>query len=244
MYSSARYLPSGDKGIVIEFGNAISSEINKKVRAMFLAVESSPIPGLISFVPTYRSLLIEYDPLKISYAEVKKELIVIENTLSDFKLPPPNVFEVPVFYGEEMGPDMAYVCTHSGLAEEEVIKIHADKLYLIYMLGFTPGFSYLGGMDERLESPRLDVPRQKIEKGSVGIAGMQTGIYSVDSPGGWRLIGKTPIEIYNSLRNPPIIQKSGDYIKFMPISIKEYEAIEEAVKKGNYEYRYYPLEEK
>lgn len=244
MYSSAKYLPSGDKGIVIEFGNEICPAINQKVRAMFFAVESRNIEGVISFVPTYRSLLIEYDSLKISYEAIKKELEAIENTLSDFKLPPPNVLEVPVLYGGEKGPDMEYVSSHSGLTEDEVIKIHSSKLYLIYMLGFTPGFSYLGGMDERLESPRLEVPRQKIEKGSVGIAGMQTGIYSVDSPGGWRLIGKTPIEIYNHLRKPPIIQRSGDYIKFVPICLKEYEEIDEAVKKGNYEYRYYPLEEK
>ena len=242
MYEKAHYLIAGDSSIVVEFGNEISEEISAKVRGMYLAIEQKKFPFIKAMNPTYRSLLVQYDPLQCSYEEILETLQGLEDNLKNMDLPSPNILEIPTLYGGELGPDLGSVCEHSGLTEEEVIKIHSGRDYLVYMLGFTPGFSYLGGMDEKIATPRLKTPRTKIPGGSVGIAGSQTGIYSIDSPGGWQLIGKTPILLYDPQRKPPILHHAGDYIRFVPIDQKEYQSIEEAVKNGTYEYHYFPKE--
>ena len=132
---------------------------------------------------------------------------------------------IPVCYDGEFAPDMEDVCAHTGLQREQVIRLHTSRDYLIYMLGFLPGFPYLGGMDERIEAPRLETPRTLIPAGAVGIGGKQTGIYPLASPGGWRLIGRTPIKVYDPDREEPILYKSGDYIRFYPITEEEYKDI-------------------
>ena len=151
------------------------------------------------------------------------------------------MLEVPVLYGgEEMGPDLAFVAEHAGLSEQEVIDLHTSTEYLIYMLGFTPGFTYLGGMSAKLETPRLKQPRVKIPAGSVGIAGKQTGVYPIDSPGGWQLIGRTPVKMYDPNRETPILPKAGQYIKFRAIERTEYDEIAAAAEKNEYVCRTYP----
>ena len=242
MYPKAKYLTAGDQSLVVEFGDAISTDISAKVRGMYLAVEQSGLKGILAMNPTYRSLLVQYDPLVIPYGELCSRLMDLEQNLQNMQLPSPSVLEVPTLYGGEYGPDLDFVCENSGLSREQVIHIHSSGEYLVYMLGFTPGFSYLGGMDEAIATPRLKTPRAKIPGGSVGIAGKQTGIYSIDSPGGWQLIGKTPIFLYDPMRDPPIIHKAGDYIKFVPIGQEEYDRIEKAVAAGTYSYRLYPME--
>lgn len=149
-------------------------------------------------------------------------------------MPPSNVLEIPVLYGGEYGPDLEFVAKHAGKTAEEVIQIHTSTEYLIYMLGFTPGFAYLGGMDESIATPRLKQPRVKIPAGSVGIAGSQTGVYPIDSPGGWQLIGQTPVRMYDPTRQEPILVKAGDYVRFCAITPFEFKAIQEQIEAGVY----------
>ena len=243
MYSQAKYLIAGDSALVVEFGSEISPQINERVRGMYLAIEKAAIPGIVSLTPTYRSLLVQYDPLTVPYRDMLETLQKLEGSLEKMELPKPNVMEIPTLYGGDCGPDLDFVCRHSGLGRDEVIRIHSSREYLIYMLGFAPGFPYLGGMDERIATPRLKTPRTKINSGSVWIAGQQTGIYPLASPGGWQLIGRTPILLYDPQRNPPILYRTGDYLKFVPVSEKEYAEIEQQVAQGRYEYRLYPKKE-
>ena len=230
MYEKAQYLICGDSALNIEFGNEISEEINKKIRAASALIENREISGISEVVPTYRSLMIHYDPLIIEYEELISILKGIEENIKNVELYSPEIIEIPVLYGGQYGPDIENVVMHNKLTVEEVIKIHTSAEYLIYMLGFTPGFPYLGGMDKRIATPRLHSPRTKIPAGSVGIAGEQTGIYPVQSPGGWQLIGSTPIELFNPDSENPILLKSGNYIVFKSIDEEEYMKIKEEVK--------------
>ncbi|MBM7869683.1 KipI family sensor histidine kinase inhibitor [Clostridium pascui] len=239
MYKETRYLTAGDRALTVEYGNEISEDISNKVRSMMVALELNKIEGVIEIVPTYRSLIIHYNPLNIKYDNLVSELKLLESKLKDISLPEPEVIEIPTLYGGEYGADIGNVAQYNGITVEEVIKIHSSKEYLIYMLGFTPGFPYLGGMDEKIATPRLKVPRTKISKGSVGIAANQTGIYPIDSPGGWQLIGKTPLKLYEPNREVPILLKAGNYIKFIPISEEQYKTIEKDANDGCYEYSTY-----
>ena len=242
LYKTVKYLTFGDRGLIAEFGDEISPEISTKVRGLYLAIIDADIPGITDLNPTYRSLMVEYDPGVILYGELVKQLQSLDNKMGKMTLPEPHILVVPTLYGgEEYGPDMQTVMETNGLTEKEVIDIHSGMDYLVYMLGFTPGFSYLGGMDLRIETPRLKKPRVLIPGGSVGIAGKQTGIYSIDSPGGWQLIGRTPILIYDPYREKPILHKAGDYIRFKAIDKAEYDRIAAEVADGTYEYQIFPM---
>ena len=232
-----RILPTGDSSVSVEFGSEISEAVNRRVRAYRLVLEKSGIPGITETVPTYRSLMVHYDPFIISYSALREKLEALLGRMDEGVIPPREVLEIPVLYGGEMGPDLPFVAVHTGLSEEEVIRIHSSAEYLIYMLGFTPGFAYLGGMDERIAAPRLARPRVRIPAGSVGIAGMQTGIYPIDSPGGWQLIGRTPIRMYDPGRAKPILPEAGQYIRFFPVTQDEYDAILREVEAGTYTVR-------
>lgn len=227
MYDRPRFLLAGDRGLLVEFGVAIDPEINRKVRQIFLSIEKTPIEGVIEVIPTYRSILIFYDPFTTDPKIVEKEILGREGKLDEREIPPPETIEIPVAYGEEFGPDLEFVAQHNNLTPEEVIEIHSSGTYLIYMLGFTPGFPFLGGLSEKLFTPRLENPRQLVPAGSVGIAKNQTGIYPIDSPGGWQIIGKTPVKLYEPKRSPPILLKAGNYIRFRGISKKEFQEIAE-----------------
>ncbi|HYF82628.1 MAG TPA: 5-oxoprolinase subunit PxpB [Clostridia bacterium] len=235
MYEKGHYLMSGDKGLVVEFGNEISEAVNKKVRNLYLAIKKSQMPGIYEMIPTYRSLLIQYNPIEIEVNKLIEKLMEIEMSLDSIDLPKPRIIEIPTIYGGEFGEDLKFVSEHNGMSEDEVIKIHSSVDYRIYMLGFSPGFPYLGGMSEKIETPRLKIPRTKIPAGSVGIAGKQTGIYPMESPGGWQLIGKTPLKLYDPKSETPIILQAGDYIRFVPIKKDEYVSICSLVEKNQYE---------
>lgn len=243
MYDKTKYLFSGDSAINMEFGNSISEEINKKIRAMASAIEINKVHGIMELVPTYRSLMIHYNPLETDFYKLVNTLKKIEENLSNIKLPAPEVIEIPTLYGGGLGPDIENVARHNNITVEEVVEIHTSREYLIFMLGFTPGFPYLGGMDTRIAAPRLQTPRTRIPGGSVGIAGEQTGIYPVSSPGGWQLIGSTPIKLFDPNRENPILLKSGNYIKFKKINELEYEKINQQLDNGTYEYMTYPKED-
>lgn len=240
--SDVRYLVSGDCAVCVEFGNEISPEINKKIRAFKIAIEKSGIPGIVETVPTYRSLLVHYRPEVIGFQELTGKFEELMGSLSNIQIPPPTVIEIPVLYGGEMGPDIENVAAHNGKTVEEVIKIHTSKEYLIYMLGFIAGFPYLGGMSKEIATPRLKSPRVKIDGGSVGIAGEQTGVYPVDSPGGWQLIGRTPLKLYDADREKPVLLEAGQYIKFRSVTAEEYRKIEKQVADGTYQYVVYDKE--
>lgn len=240
MYEKAKYLVSGDSAVNMEFGSNISEEVNKKIRAMALSIEVKSIHGIVEMVPTYRSLMIHYDPLKVDFYELVNTLKKIEQKLDNIVLPAPEVIEIPTLYGGDWGPDLENVASYNYITVEEVVEIHTSREYLIFMLGFTPGFPYLGGMDMRIAAPRLQTPRTRIPGGSVGIAGEQTGIYPLSSPGGWQLIGRTPIKLFDPYRENPILLKSGNYIKFKSINEEDYKKIEKELDNETYEYIIYP----
>jgi KipI family sensor histidine kinase inhibitor len=156
---------------------------------MAIVMEQETLEGVLETIPTYRSLLILYDPSITNPAKLKKEILTLEERLSEIKIPPPNTVEIPVCYGGEFGPDIQFVAEHNSMTTDDVIRIHSQNEYRIYMIGFTPGFPFLGGLPEVLYTPRLETPRSFVPEGSVGIANNQTGIYPVASPGGWQLIG-------------------------------------------------------
>ncbi len=230
-----RILPAGDLSLVVEFGNEISTACNDLVRQLNQSLRKNEIKGIIETVPTFRSLLVYYDPLKITYKKLCKYIQSVSNADGDIKAKTNRIIEVPVCYGGKYGEDLVDVAKHVGMSEAEVINIHSGVDYLIYMLGFLPGFPYLGGLDKRLETPRLSNPRTSIPAGSVGIGGEQTGVYPIVSPGGWRLIGRTPLKLYDSERENPTLYQAGEYIHFQPIDEAEFVRIEELVKNGQYQ---------
>ncbi len=231
-----RYLKSGDHSIILELGNEISEEINKKVRQLTIAIDKSQMYGVIELIPTYRSIKIDYDPCKIKYDTLVKKLDALQENISAIDIDRPRVIEIPVLY---QGPDLKYVSAYNDISIDEVIKIHSSKEYLIYMLGFTPGFPYLGGMSDAIATPRLEKPRAKIEAGSVGIAGNQTGIYPIESPGGWQLIGKTPLKLFDYKKEDPFLLESGDYLKFVSIDEEQFNFIRKAVDENNFQVKTY-----
>lgn len=241
--ATPRFLLNGDTAVSAVFGDRISEEVNRTIRAFQLLLTERKIPGIVETVPTYCSLMIHYDPDRISCDRLLGTLKELAASVDTAALPPSEVLEIPVLYGGEMGPDLAHVAENAGISEEEVVKRHSAPEYLIYMLGFTPGFTYLGGLDPSIETPRLKTPRVSIPAGSVGIAGKQTGIYPIASPGGWQLIGRTPVRMYDPLRETPILPRAGQYIHFFPITEEEYRKIEREIEAGTYRLRIRKREE-
>ena len=218
--------PVGDRAISIDFGQVIDPTINRHIRQTIERIKELQLEGIIELVPTYCALLVEYDAMLYSYSEICN---IIETTLEEGMTNTTNelvtVVEVPTVYGGEFGPDLSFVASHNHLSEDEVISIHSGTDYLVYMLGFIPGFTYLGGMDPRIATPRLSSPRTLIPAGSVGIAGEQTGTYPSDSPGGWQIIGRTPVTMYDMSKAQAALLKAGDYVSYVPIDESEFHRI-------------------
>jgi KipI family sensor histidine kinase inhibitor len=234
-YASSRYLPFGDSALLVEFGNTINLEINRKVIALNEAIMKAGIREVEELVPTYRSLLVRYDPLKTTYEQLVFRIRDIEGTLDRLSVKMAGKkITVPVVYGGEYGPDLSYVAKCHELSEEQVVKLHSEREYTVYMIGFVAGFPYLGEAPDEIATSRLETPRLKVPAGSVGIAEKQTGIYPCEAPGGWRIIGRTPIKLFNPLRQPPTLLKPSDKVKFKPISIKEFRAVQEGISKDVY----------
>lgn len=255
----------GDTALRIVFGASISPSVQRKVRNFMTRLERDPLPGMIEAVPAFASVAVFYDPLRAaealslgdsrpessnrsvrgdragvgpiqaSAAEWIECLLGEDNEGAEDES---RLVEIPVIYGGDYGPDLAFVAEQAGLTPEEVIRLHTEREYPVYMIGFAPGFPYLGGIDERIAAPRLDTPRLSVPAGAVGIAGGQTGVYPVSTPGGWRLIGRTPIALFRPERTPPSLLRAGDRVRFRPVTAAEYERrslLERAEREGSAE---------
>lgn len=218
----ARILTLSDNAVTVQFGETIDPEINLRVQLAYKMINASGIRGIIELVPTYRSLSVYYDPAELSLSALKAEIEPLIKNIKASADERGELIRIPVAYGGKYGEDLSRVAGLNGLSEQEVISIHTEPEYPIYMLGFLPGFCYLGGMDKRIAAPRLATPRVKIAAGSVGIAGSQTGIYPIDSPGGWQIIGRTPKKLYDPNREKPILLEAGMRIKFYSIDEEEF----------------------
>jgi len=234
---NARILTVGDSSILVEFEQVISPEINARITTLVRLIKEQQFEGIVDMIPSYCALLITYDPRVMSYGTIKERVEkLLELDIEAKEEGTIKVYEIPVCYDGEFGPDLDNIAKLAGMSKEEVIALHSASDYLIYMMGFMPGFPYLGGLDERIHTPRLDNPRLKIAEGSVGIGGASTGIYPLESPGGWQLMGRTPVKTYDPSREEPILLESGNYIRFVPISEAEYEEILAQVAAGTYEF--------
>jgi KipI family sensor histidine kinase inhibitor len=234
VYQQPRFRLGGDRALYIEVGDAISPEVNRRVKGLLDAIDEAAIEGVEALSPTYRSILVYYDPLKIPLEELKQRLSDLGRALPEASTSEARIFEIPTLYGGEFGPDLDFVASHTGLSPEEVIRIHAGTDYLVYMVGFNPGFPYLGGMSEKIAAPRLETPRVKIPAGSVGIAETQTGIYPLESPGGWRLIGRSPLKMFDPSRDPPALVEAGDLVRFVSVDEARYREIQGEVEVGRH----------
>ncbi len=223
---NVRFLPCGDQAVTVEWGNTIDEHINRQVHAFARKVEALSHPAITEVVPTYRSATVHYRPEVLSYEELKHLLAPLAQGSAEEAEELP-VVEIPVCYGGEYGPDLLEVAQHCSLTPEEVIARHTAPTYRIYMLGFTPGFPYLGGMDPSIAAPRRKEPRIHIPAGSVGIAGEQTGVYPIVSPGGWQLIGRTPLRLFDPQKEQPILLSAGAGIRFVPIDEEAFRKMEE-----------------
>ncbi|NPA47330.1 MAG: 5-oxoprolinase subunit PxpB [Thermococci archaeon] len=208
------FKPLGDSALLISFGEVIDEEINDRVHALAGAIEKANFGWLVEVVPAYSSLAVIYDPALTDFDGVRQAIERLEFSAERFE---GKLAEIPVLYGGEYGPDLEFVAQYNGLTPEEVIEIHSRPIYRVYFLGFLPGFAYLGGMDGRIATPRLERPRLKVPAGSVGIAGGQTGVYPIESPGGWRIIGRTPLRLFDPEKEPPTLLQPGDRVRFVPI---------------------------
>ena len=210
-----RFLPVGDAAVLIELGRQIDAATNRRVQMLDAWLRSGQPAGVVELVPAYASLLIHYDPLVLSFAEVRDwadERIAGARRIVTAR---PRRFEVAVRYGGADGPDLQSVAALHNLTAEEAARIHASRDYTVYMMGFTPGFAYLGTLDESIAAPRLQSPRTQVPAGSVGITGLQTGIYPIESPGGWQLIGRTSVRLFDPQSEQPFALAPGDTVRFV-----------------------------
>ncbi|HUA01280.1 MAG TPA: 5-oxoprolinase subunit PxpB [Candidatus Aquilonibacter sp.] len=226
MTERIEFQPASDRSLLVRFGAEISLETNQRIRRFLHLLQSRPIAGVRNLKPAYCSLLIDFDPLKLTHGELAEMLQAHLERLEDVPLPEPRQIEIPVVYGGEFGPDLNDVASMHQMTPAEVVELHASVAYVVYFLGFVPGFAYLGELPKALATPRLDRPRGSVPAGSVGIAGMQTGVYPLAVPGGWRLIGRTPAVLFRGGRNANALLSVGDRVRFRPISATEFSAIE------------------
>ncbi len=211
----------GDRSLLVELGDDISPAVNQSVQELFTGLDIQKPEGILELVPGYRSLLVICDPLIVSLANLKIVILETIENLDRSLLPEPRTVKIPVVYGDDFGPDLEEVARYHQLTPEDVIHYHTRPTYRVYMIGFTPGYPYLGERPDAIATPRRKTPRTRVPRGSVGIAQKQSGIYSVDSPGGWQIIGWTPVHLFDPLRNPPSLLVMGDRVNFLAITAQE-----------------------
>ena len=210
-----KIVPAGDSALLVQFGNEIDLITNQRVQALAALLNISPLVGVIETVPAYGTLLVHYDPLLLSFVQIRNYLREKLTQIHDNLPRKRKQIEVPVSYGGEHGIDLETVARHCQLQIEDVIRIHSERTYTVFMMGFTPGFPYMGKLDDAIRTPRLETPRTRVPAGTVAIAGSQTGIYPIDSPGGWQLIGWTPLQLFNPESESPFLFSPGDEVKFI-----------------------------
>jgi inhibitor of KinA len=225
---TARFQPAGDQSLLVYFGEALTPQAHQNVRKLLGLLEAEPLAGIRNLHPAYCSLLVKFDALKFSHGEMEALLRKYLGRLDEVRLPEPRRVEIPTCYGGAFGPDLEDVAAIHGMAPGGVIELHASAIYAVYFLGFVPGFAYLGGLPEQLATPRLPAPRKSVPRGSVGIAGKQTGVYPLAVPGGWRLIGRTPLKIFQPDRAELSLLSIGDQVRFTPISAERFAELESA----------------
>jgi len=216
MYDEPVFRAAGDQAVLVELGDEISPETNARVHGLAQTIEEAVVEGVVDLIPAYDSLLVQYDATVVSTADLQARIVELDSGRVETE-GGGRVVELPVLYGGEHGPDIDRVTEHAGMSVDDVIGLHSGTDYLVYMLGFTPGFPYLGGLDERLATPRVATPRLEIPGGSVGIAESQTGVYPLTSPGGWNIIGRTPLSLFDPTREPPSLLAPGDVVRFVPL---------------------------
>ncbi len=230
MLSNPRLIPMGDRALVIEFGDRPDPELSARIAAAAQHMRASPPPGILDIVPASTTLALHYDPVLIGVGTTPYEALIqkIETWLheqAEAKLPQGRLVEIPVCYGGSFGEDLDEVARQHGLTPEAVATIHAGTEYHVYMLGFVPGFAYLGDLDARIATSRRDTPRARVPAGTVAIGGAQTGVYPLETPGGWQLIGRTPLRMFTPDSEPPCLLRAGDTVRFVAISHAEFDTL-------------------
>jgi inhibitor of KinA len=220
----ARFLPCGDTALTVELGDRVDLAVNALVLALAARVRDAAVPGIVELVPTFRSLTIHYDPLIVVQSELKARLIPLLSGLSAAG-GSGRLWRIPVCYHDSVAPDLAEVATRTGLTAERVVELHSRPTYHLYMVGFVPGFPYMGELPPELMLPRRENPRTAVPAGSVAIATTLTSVYALESPGGWHLIGRTPAPLWDRAWDPPVLLAAGDKVRFQPISLEDYAAL-------------------
>ena len=233
-----RLTPLGDSAIIVHVGDEISEDTHLRVRAVCERLDGAPIPGLIEYVPAYTTVTVFYDAVRAArgsrtsaYELVHAALVEALGTPRSVVAADARTVDIPCCYGGDFGPDLGAVAEHAGLTPDEVVATHVGAEYLVYMIGFAPGFPYLGGLSPRIATPRRASPRITVPAGSVGIAGEQTGVYPLSTPGGWQLIGRTPLALFRPFDDPPTLLRLGDRVRFVSITAEQYAALASSVSK-------------
>jgi inhibitor of KinA len=221
LYEKPIYQPMGDRSLLVELGDEIHMAVHERVRRLFLAVKRASPDTLLDAVPGFCSLLLVFDPLTTSSDQIRRSINDLFHDLDEFELPEPANIEIPVVYGGEYGPDLRWVAEYHKTTPEDIILRHTQNSYHVYMIGFIPGFPYMGELPETLETPRKKTPRTAVPRGSVGLAQKQTGIYPSQSPGGWQIIGRTPLDLFDPSKNRPSLLEMGDRVRFFRITEEE-----------------------
>ncbi len=213
-YDPPIYREMGDRSLLVELGKVIHIDTNRRVRKLFLVIEKTALKEVVDIIPGYCSLMLVFDPLKTSASLVRNKVDALLDKMDSFEIPETTEIQIPVVYGGKYGPDLEWVAEYHRISSDEVIRLHTETIYHVYMIGFIPGFPYMGELPEGLVTPRKETPRTLVPKGSVGLAQKQTGIYSTSSPGGWQIIGRTPLSLFDPSKNPPTLLKMGDRVHF------------------------------
>jgi inhibitor of KinA len=225
-----RIVAAGDSALVVEFEERIDPEINARAVALAERLHADPVSGVRDVVPTYRSVAVYFDPLRTAHDALMARLEREAAAPMPPARPVHDALRLPVCYGGEFGPDLAAVAAFGGISEPAAIDLHTKPTYHVFMLGFAPGLAYLGIVDERIAAPRRDTPRERVPRGSVGIAGAQTGVYPSETPGGWQIIGRTPFLPFDLARPNPFLMKAGDAVRFDAIDRAEFDRLEREVR--------------
>lgn len=245
---TVRFLDQGDSSLILEIGDTIDrktvARVSRVDRCLQAKIASGHLPGVVEIVPTYCSLTVIFDPLSLPRRQLKGELLQLLDDDLDSALQPSRAWQLPVCYDPEYGPDLDSIARTRGLTPTEVVALHADRSYCVYMIGFLPGFPYMGDLDPALQMPRRKNPRVRVPQGSVAITGLQTAIYPWESPGGWQLLGRCPVPLFDALQNQPALLAQGDLVVFNQVSKTEYLKLHAAATAGTLDFNLFLCEER